>query len=474
MIETPRQLTLAEWDSRYEALQDSAFSEPPYGGRLSRHIQDGDYVLRKLRFDNSVAALNLWNFLLTENARLHAARSDGRKIVGTMKDLGTVPVMACAAPELVAFYPDGAWWLPCIMEMSDGLLGIADSLGIDDSFCPVRAMLGAFLTHAHFPIPDLLLCSAGATCDDFSAIAQRLEGMGYPITWWEIPHRRRPAPDEQQVSLPGCFKAAVEQVTFVQSELQRAKEALETLAGHQISESDLADSIEKTNRFRHSLAELRRLTFTAELCPMPALELLIAEMIALHFCSDQPEALTVINGLLDEVRQRIRARIGYFTRETVRVFWVNPVADIRAMNLLEECGGRICGSEYLFSHALDPIPTDLSPMEALARSALADPMVGDASDRAMRICEDISLFGSEALIISKIPGASHCALESSRISDIVSATLNIPVLEIEVPPLGEAMRPSLKTRIEGLMETVRHRSAGRGVHSDNAIGSAAG
>jgi len=207
---------------------------------------------------------------------------------------------------------------------------------------------------------------------------------------------------------------------------------------------------------------------------MPALELLIAEMIALHFCSDQPEALTVINGLLDEVRQRIRARIGYFTRETVRVFWVNPVADIRAMNLLEECGGRICGSEYLFSHALDPIPTDLSPMEALARSALADPMVGDASDRAMRICEDISLFGSEALIISKIPGASHCALESSRISDIVSATLNIPVLEIEVPPLGEAMRPSLKTRIEGLMETVRHRSAGRGVHSDNAIGSAAG
>jgi len=32
---------------------------------------------------------------------------------------------------------------------------------------------------------------------------------------------------------------------------------------------------------------------------------------------------------------------------------------------------------------LDPIPTDLPPMEALARMALADPMVGSAADRAV-------------------------------------------------------------------------------------------
>ena len=53
-------------------------------------------------------------------------------------------------------------------------------------------MLGAFQTEAHFPIPGLLTCSVGATCDDLSAIAQRLEGMGHPIVWWEIPHRRDP------------------------------------------------------------------------------------------------------------------------------------------------------------------------------------------------------------------------------------------------------------------------------------------
>ena len=160
-----------------------------------------------------------------------AAWPKARKLVGTMKDLGTVPVMAYSLSNLVAFYPDGAWWLPCLLEGGDGLLEIADSLGIDDSFCPVRAMLGAFVGGDRFPIPGLLTCSVGATCDDFSAIAQRLESLGFPILWWEMPHRRRPDPDEAAVELPGGFSAPAGQVAFVQSELDRVRQALEAYAG---------------------------------------------------------------------------------------------------------------------------------------------------------------------------------------------------------------------------------------------------
>ena len=103
----------------------------------------------------------------------------------------------------------------------------------------------------------------------------------------------------------------------------------------------------------------------------------------------------------------------------MRVFWVNPVADLRVMNLLEDVGGRVCGTDYLFCHALDPIPTDLPPLEALARMALADPMVGSAADRAERICADVRRFGAEAVVISRIPGASHCAMEAAVIGDVV-------------------------------------------------------
>ncbi len=457
MKEQPRQITLEEWDRRYEQLQQDDVCVSSYDGPISRHIEDGDTRLLKLRYDNSAAALRLWNFLLTEEDRLRQARTDGKKLVGTMKDLGTVPVMAYSFDNLAAFYPDGAWWIPCVMELNSGLLSIADKLGIDESFCPVRAMLGAFLTEAHFPIPELLICSVGATCDDFSAIAQRLNGLGYPIFWWEIPHRRIPEADEPAVTLPGGFASPKAQIEFVKSELHRIKTALEDLSGRRLDDEQLSAGIKKANQVRKYLAELRRLVFTAELCPLPALEMLIAEMLAIHFCSDQNQTIVVLKTLLDEAAARVQEGVGYFSADAARVFWVNPVADLRVMNLLEECGGRICGTEYLFTHALDPIPQDVPPLEALAQMALADPMVGSSADRASRICTDIRAFGSEALVISRIPGASHCALEGSVIGEIVREKLDIPVVEIEVPPLTDSMQPTLRTRLEALIETVKQR-----------------
>ncbi len=403
MSDTPRQITLQEWDDRYERWQTERVPQPAHSGPLGRHVADGDTRLLKLRFDNSPAALRLWNFLLTEEDRLRAAREAGKKLVGTMKDLGTVPVMAYSLDNLVAFYPDGAWWIPCVMEVNSGLLQIADSLGIDESFCPVRAMLGAFVTEAHFPIPDLLTCSVGATCDDFSAIAQRLNGLGYPILWWEIPHRRPPEDNEGSVHLPGGFLAPRSQIEFVKSELERVRIALADLAGRSLDAEALARGIAKANRVRGLLARLRDAVFTATLCPMPALEMLIAEMLAIHFCSDQEETTAVLQEMLDEVNRRVAAGVGYSSAQAARIFWVNPVADLQVMNLLEDCGGRICGTEYLFAHALDPIPLEVPPMEALARMALADPMVGSATDRAARIVADIRRFGAEAVIVSRIP-----------------------------------------------------------------------
>ena len=459
MNHVPALLTIVEWDTRYRQLSGlPGFSGPAYGGPLGRHVKDGDLRLKKLKFDNSTASLDLWNFLLTENDRLHAARRAGGKIVGAMKDLGTVPVMACSVPGVTAFYPDGAWWTPCIMDMSEGLLELADSMGIDESFCPVRAMLGAFVNCEHFPVPDLLVCSAGAVCDDFSAIAQRLENMGFPFLWWEVPSRRPPWRGSKPVLLPGGFHADRCQVSLVEQELRRVRRAIEELSGQRLTDARLKNGIKAANRVRRALQELRRLAFEAPVSPLPALELQVAEMLAIHFCSDRGEAMRILDGLLREVRARARMGVGFGSVDAARVFWVNPVADIRVMNMLEECGGRLCGTDFLFSHALDLIPTHLPPMQALARMALADPMVGQASERADRICRDAIRFKSEAMIISKIPGASHCALESDVISGMVTSRLGIPVLEIEVPPVSDAMACALRTRLQALVETAgKHR-----------------
>jgi len=450
-------ISLEQWDTLYETLQQTACLRSSYNGPLSRHFKAGDLRLAKLKFDNSQASLRLWNFLLTEEERLHQARARGIKIVGTMKDLGTVPVMVYSLDDTIAFYPDGAWWLPCIKENTTELLKVANSLGVDESFCPVRAMLGAFVNKKHFPVPDMLISSTGATCDDFSVIAQRLENLGFPIFWWEIPHRRPPEPDEDSVTLSGGFTAPKSQVDFVKSQLQLVRSALEDLTNQQLTDEKLSAGIKKANTVRSLLDQLRQLVFTAQVVPLPALEMLVAEMLAIHFCSDQDQTIIVLEHLIDEVRNRIKAGIGTGKSDDARIFWVNPVADLQVMNLLEDCSGRICGTEYLFSHALDLIPDDLPPMDALAQIALADPMVGSSADRAARICRDIRRFGAEAVLISRIPGASHCALEGLVISEIVRSELNIPAVEIEVSPLTDSFQPTIRTRITALVETVKQR-----------------
>jgi hypothetical protein len=133
--------------------------------------------------------------------------------------------------------------------------------------------------------------------------------------------------------------------------------------------------------------------------------------------------------------------------------------DLRLLNLLEDTGGRVCGTEYLFSHALDQIPEHVPPMRALAKTALADPMAGSPADRADRICADVRRFGSEAVVISRIPGASHCAMEGMIIGDVVQERLRVPVLDIEVPPVADALEPTLRTRLEALVETVLQQRA---------------
>lgn len=458
MNAAPRQLTLAEWDQRHAELVAGGLRETAYGGPLSRHLEsERDFRLGRLRFDNSVAALRLWNFFLTENQRLRAARAQGDRLVGAMKDLGTVPVLAFALPRLRAFYPDGAWWTPCLMECTDGLLLQAGALGIDAAFCPVRAMLAAFQSEQHFPSPDLLLCSAGAVCDDFSAIAQRLERLGRRILWWEVPRRRSPEPGEAACPLPGGSQAPQTQVDCVRDELQRVATALEQLSGCRLDADRLRAGIQTANRVRGALQGLRSTVYGAPGVLLPAIEMLIAELLAIHFCSDREECLGVLTDLLVEARRRLAW--GQFVGEAdaVRVFWVNPVADLRAMNLLELCGGRLGGAEFMFTHALDLIPEDLPPFEALARMALADPMVGSAADRARRIVAECRRQPAEAVVIARIPGASHGAWEGTLLRELIHSQTGLPVIELEVPPVCDALLPALRTRLQALTETARAR-----------------
>ena len=64
--------------------------------------------------------------------------------------------------------------------------------------------------------------------------------------------------------------------------------------------------------------------------------------------------------------------------------------------------------------------------------------------------------GAEAVIISRIPGASHCAMEGATIGEMCGVGWECLLLEIEVPPMTDAVEPTLRTRLKALVETVRN------------------
>jgi benzoyl-CoA reductase subunit C len=236
----------------------------------------------------------------------------------------------------------------------------------------------------------------------------------------------------------------------------RVRRGVEEVLGRRLSDDDLRHSVRRANEIRALVARIRDCAYGAEPAPLPALETLIVEMIAIHFCSDPGEATAVLAHVLATVEERVRQRRGVLPGDSCRVVWVNPVADLKVMNLVEELGGRIAGSEYLFSHALEPLREDLPPIDALALAALSDPMIGATAYRARRVLAEARKYRAEGVIVSRIPGASHCAAESFLLKEIVEGQ-GIPVLVLTVPPLSDGAHPQLRARIQSFFELLKER-----------------
>jgi hypothetical protein len=453
MNDPTQPISLDDWDARYAELRAAGLCEPPYGGPLRRHVQAGDRRLRRLRLDNSAAALRLWNFLLTEEQRLQQARDRGWQILGTLKDLGTIPVMAYALERVVAFYPDGAWWLPCLMEDQTSVLEVADSLGIDESFCPVRAMLGAFANQAHFPLPDLLTCSVGATCDDVSALAQRLARMGHAILWWEVPHRRRPEPGEEAVELPGGFPAPACQVAFVRAELERIRDALEAWTGQRSATSNCGPvsdpRIVCAVAWRAALAGLLGRTLPAARLGDAGSRDARHPFLFGPAGVDRRAGTVAGRGACARGGRAGRVAVGGRTR---------VLGQSRGRPAGHEPAGRRRRTHLRNRILVLPRPGS-DPRESASAGSAGTLRAGRPDGRFASRSRRADLprgtrFGAQAVVISRIPGASHCGLEGLVIADVVRRRLGLPVVEIEVPPITDALEPSLRTRLEALIETV--------------------
>ena len=472
MKEKPQRITSSEWEKLMPKVPEEyqakcTFLRPliPGGVRYLfspyEYSCRGDTLLRRLKFDSGLASLRLWAFLFSEKDRLFLAKEKGWKIFAAMKDLGQVPIISYAVPESLTFYADELWWAPCFSE-EPHLLDAAAELGATEDLCYVRAALGAYKTLDYFPKPDLSFAGVGSCCDDFSAVMQLIEWQGNPIHWWEIPTRFEESPllknNTFKKSPYGDSPYQESAVKFLVGQYEGIVKKLEEVTGKEVSKKDLQESVKGFNRIRGLVRELRDFVYSKKRPPLPGLEMLLAEFIAIHYCSEPWESILVLEDILSMVRKRVERDDSPFEKEDpVRVFWVTPPTDAAILTMLEDLGGCVTGSEYLISHAFYSLDESKPPLEAIAENYMDDPMIGASEFRARRIVKEAKRYGAEGVMITGIFGASHCPYEERVITQAVQKELDIPVVAFDVPYSPGKLSEQVVNRVQGFVELLRSR-----------------
>ncbi|MEO0185855.1 MAG: 2-hydroxyacyl-CoA dehydratase family protein, partial [candidate division WOR-3 bacterium] len=361
----PKKIGLSTWSKQFEEIPDETIKRHKYynnsewGIYLSppaTFMVYGARELQRLRFDNSIEALRMWGFVFNETERLFRARQINRKIIATMGDLGTVPVLVLSFPDCVPFYPECLWWTPFFKESTD-LLDTASKLGLPEATCFSRVVASAFYKRSYFPKPDLIIGSTGASCDDYSCVMQVVENMGYDIMWVEIPFRRSPdfllnKPRQQELEKTqlGFFYPKIIE-DYLTREYQRIWQALFKLTGVN-NPHRLVETIEKVNHLRNLVAEIKKLNADAEVAPLPALELMTIEFGNLYGYADFDEWLEIVKMIHNMVKRRVEKGIGVLKKDAIPIAWITPSADPYLLNLVEDLGCRVVDSEYVINQAM--------------------------------------------------------------------------------------------------------------------------
>jgi benzoyl-CoA reductase/2-hydroxyglutaryl-CoA dehydratase subunit BcrC/BadD/HgdB len=466
MRAAPKQVDFREWHQLFKNIPAELVESTRYYRRLkdaewsqylfppSTHAVYGNRLLRKLKYDNSPAALRLWGFALSEGERIYRARQAGMKVIAVMGDLGAVTPLVYSFPDAIAFYPDCLWWTPFLME-SRILFDEAVKFGLGEDCCFVRAALGGFSKRAYFPKPDLCIGTVGATCDDMAAVMSEVEHLGYNIHYFELPHR-----DDGHKSQVASRKSQVGLRNFLSEQYREVCRLLEETTGHKFSTERFKATVQKVNRLRACIAEIKHKTASAQKNPMGALELLNVEFAALSYYGDLDECLDVLEEMRKTINERVDENTGYDGQD-IRLVWVTPPADPLLMNYVEALGGRVVGSEYVINQTTPLLNEDADPFEALSEAHLSGSLMGSTQFRADLVLEQIALGHADGAIISGIFGSTHCPYETAPILDALRSR-GIPALAFDVVAPGrKQLQSQIYNRLEAFMESLKERKRRR-------------
>jgi benzoyl-CoA reductase/2-hydroxyglutaryl-CoA dehydratase subunit BcrC/BadD/HgdB len=466
----PKRMTLTELHGIYSRIPDKILQEYryfrgdgdfPYMSSLAMYLGYGMKTMRDLKFDNSLAALRLWNFIMYERERQFRARQRGRKIFATIQDFGALAPIIMAGKDTLIY--DYSWpvWDPFFTQNLE-LFNLADRYGLDENYCAIRVMLPAMLKQAYDPIPDVCFAPVGAVCDDGAVTYLMADWLGRRCTWFEIPVRKEPRAYYRKARFRKSFVANTEYqdyaLDFLANEFCAVKEKVQEVTGTPITSCDLRVALAKVNLCRDLVGRIRELVYGAPLCPLPATEMMFIEFAGANFYGDPDECILVLEHVYETVKGRVERGEGVLEEEASRVTWAFLPLDVRIFRIFEDMGVRAAGADFMFHNCRHKIDDHGDPLRALADNYLSASSIGSCEYRADVVINEARRYGAEGVVFPGIFGASHCPAGGRIITDKVKRELGLSTLSFDVTLPGDALLGQIRTRSEAFIEMLKARS----------------
>ncbi|NQU02889.1 MAG: 2-hydroxyacyl-CoA dehydratase [Syntrophaceae bacterium] len=432
----------------------------PYMSSLAMYLGCGMKTMGDLKFDNSLAALRLWNFMMYERERQFKARQRGRKIFATIQDFGALAPIIMAGRNTLIY--DFSWpvWDPFFTKNLE-LFNLADRYGLDENYCAIRVMVPAMMKQAYAPTPDICFAPVGAVCDDGAVTYQMADWLGRTCTWFEIPVRKEPRPYYRKARFRKSFGAGTEYqehaLDFLAQEFLTVKEKVEEITGSPITPDDLRVAFAKVNRCRDLVSGIRDLVYGAPLCPLPATEMMFIEFAGANLYGDPDECILVLEHVYETVKRRVERGEGVLGQEAIRVTWAFLPLDVRIFRIFEDMGVRAAGADYMFHNCRHRIDEEGDPLRALADNYLSASSIGSCEYRADLVIEQARRYGAEGVVFPGIFGASHCPAGGRVITDKVKRDLGLPTLSFDITLPGDEPLGQIRTRSEAFVEMLKSR-----------------